>query len=237
MVVALADDTEFPRQADGLTPERPVGSSGPTRRRRWWPLGGRGRTYGSVYVGRGKHSKPPPDKDEPPSFGRYVLDVAVVLLIAFIIATAVKTWVLQPFEIPSGSMENTLQVSDRVIVEKVTYRLRDPRAGEIVTFSAPDGSGREFIKRVIAVGGQTVDVQDGVVSVDGRRLTEPYVNTRYKDDFSADAPVKVPAGTVYLMGDNRTDSSDSRAYGPQPLTHISGRAFAIYWPLSRIRGL
>jgi signal peptidase I len=235
--VAPADDTEIPRQADGLPPERPVDSSGTTHRRGWSPLGGRGRTYGSIYVGRGRHSKPPPDKDEPPSFARYVVDVAVVVLIAFIIATALKTWVLQPFEIPSGSMENTLQVSDRVVVEKVTYRFRDPKAGEVVTFSAPDGSGREFIKRVIAVGGQTVDVRDGVVYVDGARLTEPYVNTRYKDDYSADAPVKVPVGTVYVMGDNRTDSQDSRVYGPQPLNHISGRAFAIYWPVSRIRGL
>ncbi len=235
--MASADDREIPRQADGLTPERPVGSSGPERRRPRSLFGSRGRSVGSVYVGRGKHSKPPPGKDEPPSFGRYVLDVAVVVVVAFIIATALKTWVLQPFEIPSGSMENTLQVSDRVVVEKLTYRLRDPRPGEIVTFAAPDGSGREFIKRVIAVGGQTVDVQDGVVSVDGRKHIEAYVNSRYKDTYSSDAPVKVPIGMVFLMGDNRTDSSDSRAFGPQPIDHISGRAFAIYWPLSRIRGL
>jgi signal peptidase I len=235
--VAPADDTQTPRQADGLPPERPVGSSGPTHSRGWAPFGGRGRTFGSLYVGRGAHSKPPPGKDEPPSFGRYLVDVAVVVLVAFIIATALKTWVLQPFEIPSGSMENTLQVSDRVVVEKLTYRFRAPRVGDVITFAAPDGSGREFIKRVIAVGGQTVDVREGAVYVDGRKLVEPYVNTRYKDDYTADAPVKVPVGTVYVMGDNRTDSSDSRAYGPQPLNHISGRAFAIYWPISRIRGL
>jgi signal peptidase I len=225
------------RQADGLRPGRPVGSSGPDRGPRHSAPGGSGHLVGSVYVGRGRHSKPPPRKDEPPSFGRYLLDVAVVVLIAFIIATGIKTWILQPFEIPSGSMENTLQVSDRVVVEKLTYRFRSPHAGEVVTFLAPDGSGREFIKRVIAVGGQTVDVRDGAVYVNGRKLTEPYVNPRYKDTYTADGPVKVPVGRVYVMGDNRTDSEDSRVYGPQPLNHITGRAFAIYWPLSRIRAL
>ncbi len=192
---------------------------------------------GSVYVGAGRHSKPPSGTDDPPSFGRYLFDVAIVVLVAFVITTGVKTWLLQPFEIPSGSMEETLQVSDRILVEKVQLRFRGPTAGEIVTFSAPDGSPRDFIKRVIAVGGQSVDVRDGVVYVDGHRLSEPYVNTRYKDTYSSDAVVKVPVGTVFLMGDNRTDSQDSRAYGPQPLSHISGRAFAIYWPLARIRRL
>ena len=192
---------------------------------------------GSVYIGTGRHSKPPPGKDEPPTFGRYLLDVAVVVVIAFLIMTAVKTWVLQPFEIPSGSMEETLQVSDRILVDKMTFRIREPRAGDVVTFAAPDGSDREFIKRVIAVGGQTVDIRDGAVFVNGRKLSEPYVNKRYKDTYSSGGPVKVPVGTVFVMGDNRTDSQDSRVFGPRPLGQLSGRAFAIYWPIPRIRGL
>lgn len=192
---------------------------------------------GSVYVGAGRHTKPPPGKNEPPTFGRYLLDVATVVLVAFLIMTAVKTWVLQPFEIPSGSMEETLQVSDRILVDKITFRVREPRAGDVVTFPAPDGSPREFIKRVIAVGGQTVDVRDGAVFVNGRKLSEPYVNKRYKDTYNADGPVKVAIGTVFVMGDNRTDSQDSRVFGPQQLNHVSGRAFAIYWPLARVRGL
>ncbi len=171
------------------------------------------------------------------SFTRWLVEFVLLLIIAWVVAIGIKTWVLQPFIIPSESMEPTLLVNDRVLVLKFQYRFDDPRQGDIVVFGSPDGITTDYIKRIIAVGGQTVDIQSGMVYVDGQKLQEPYLDPLVRDDYSAKRKVTVPAGSVYLMGDNRPNSRDSRYFGPQPIRRILGRAFVIYWPLERIRPL
>jgi signal peptidase I len=183
-----------------------------------------------------------------------VREFVVLVVTALVIAVVVKTFVAQAFYIPSGSMLPQLQINDRVIVSKVSYRLHDPHRGDIVVFDAPGGqpaksspiveralrglvqsiglaapSTDEYIKRVVAVAGERVEGHDGRVLVDGRELTEPYLPAGVvTSDFSA---VVVPPGTVWVMGDNRTNSADSRIFGPVPRSTIVGRAFARVWPL------
>jgi signal peptidase I len=159
------------------------------------------------------------------------------MAISWLIAQGIMTYLVQRYEIPSTSMEDTLQIGDNVLVDKLSYRFSDPEPGDLVVFLAPDNPRKQWIKRVVAVGGQTVDIRDGVVYIDGDRLTEPYVNTRYPSRYESEVPVKVPADTVYLMGDNRANSQDSRYIGPQPLSRIVGRAFVICWPIDRARSL
>ena len=171
------------------------------------------------------------------SFIAWVLEFVLLVAAAFLLATAIKTWVVQPFYIPSGSMEPTLAIGDRVLVNKFVYRFSSPKRGDVVVFESPEGPRTDLIKRVIAVGGQRVEIKDGYVYVDGVKLDEPYVARERRDNYTSPTPTKVPAGFVWVMGDNRGNSADSRVIGPQPLSAILGQAFAIYWPLPRMGGL
>jgi signal peptidase I len=172
--------------------------------------------------------------EETMSFGRWLLELVVLVALAWVLALGIKTYVVQPFIIPSSSMEPTLLVSDRVLVSKFVYRFVEPKPGDIVVFVSPEDGRTDLIKRIIAVAGQTVDIRDGKVVVDGIQLVEPYVNSAYPDHYDSDAPVKIPPGTIWVMGDNRANSKDSRFIGPQPVSRVLGRAFAIYWPLGRL---
>jgi signal peptidase I len=171
----------------------------------------------------------------PPSFGRWLGQILVLVAIGAVIALGLRTFAVQFFDVPSSSMEPTLLIGDRIAVNMSAYRVEEPRRGDIVVFKSSTEASKDLVKRVVAVGGDTIDIQDGVVTVNGRRLTEPYVNKQYPDHYTAMGPVKVPAGTVYVMGDNRANSSDSRYIGPQPVPAVLGRVFAVVWPLSRIR--
>ncbi len=175
-------------------------------------------------------------RDSGPPFRRLLVELLILVALAVVLALGLKAFVVQPFSIPSSSMSPTLEVGDRVLVNRFIYRFRQPRQGDIVVLTSPDEVAMDLIKRVIAVGGQTVEVSDGIVYVDGHALDEPYVN-RQARDFSNYGPVKIPPGYVWLMGDNRTNSRDSRIFGPQPVSHLLGEAFLIYWPLSRSRAL
>lgn len=158
------------------------------------------------------------------------------LLLAIVLTIFVRTFVAEPYQIPTGSMEQTIQVGDRVIGEKVSYRFRDPQPGEVVTFvREQDGHTDTLIKRVIAVAGQTVDLRDGVVYVDGVALDEPYVGSQptlplQSDDPSIAYPYTVPEGYLWVMGDNRTNSRDSRAIGPVRVDDVTSHAVVIFWP-------
>ena len=171
------------------------------------------------------------------SLVRWVVEFVILVAAAFALATGIKAFVVQPFYIPSGSMEPTLAIGDRVLVNKFLYRFSTPRRGDVVVFASPETPATDLIKRVIATGGQTVEIKDGAVFVDGVKLDEPYVSKERRDNYSSPTPTKVPAGYVWVMGDNRGNSSDSRVIGPQPVTAILGKAFAIYWPVQRIGGL
>ncbi|MDI6900419.1 MAG: signal peptidase I [Anaerosomatales bacterium] len=171
-----------------------------------------------------------------PSGLRAVGELVAMLVLAVLLATAVKTFIVQPFAIPSASMNPTLEVGDRIVADRFTYRFTEPRPGDVVVFEAPTGDGTDYIKRVIAIAGQSVDVREGAVWIDGTALAEPYALGVTQPGPLA-LPLTVPPEHVWLMGDNREDSRDSRWFGPQPVENIVGRAFFIYWPPSGVGGV
>ena len=158
-----------------------------------------------------------------------VLLGAVLLFRVFILINAT---------IPTESMENTIMTGDMVFSEKISYYLRDPEPGDIVTFQDPEIPGRVLIKRCIAVGGQTVDLVDGRVVVDGVALDEPYTRGLPSEPLKTalgvevSYPYTVPAGHLWVMGDNRTNSNDSRYFGAIDEDTLTGRAALVYWPFS-----
>lgn len=165
--------------------------------------------------------------------------VSLVLMVAAVavITVMLRMFVFVPYEIPTGSMEETIMAGDMVFSEKITYYTRQPERGDIVTFADPEVAGRTLIKRVIATEGQTVDLIDGHVYVDGEQLVEPYTHgkeswplTRTAIDVEVTFPYTVPSKCVWVMGDNRTASQDSRYFGAIPASSITGRAAMIYWP-------
>lgn len=180
---------------------------------------------------RGKHSR-------PGGLVRDIIEFIIIIVVAVLLAVFVLNFVARPYEIPSGSMLETIQLKDRVLSEQVSYYLGEPEQGQIVTFREIDDPDTTLIKRVIAVGGQTVDIKDGAVYVDGKKLDEPYTLGKPTEPLVSNAgieyPFQVPEGHIWCMGDNRTDSADSRVFGPVPVENVTGHAFLRYWPLSRI---
>ena len=167
-----------------------------------------------------------------------VVEFALTIAVAFLVAQAVRTWVIQPYVVPTGSMLPTIQLHDQVLANKFLYDFEKPVSGDIVVFDNPtsDPMALTLIKRVIATGGQTVDLQNGRVVVDGTALVEPYTYGQPSDPLMGSRirfPVDIPKDYVWLMGDNRTESQDSRWFGPVSLTAVRGKAFFTYWPLSR----
>jgi signal peptidase I len=166
---------------------------------------------------------------------RGILDWLVVIVIAVAVALLLRAFVLQAFWIESGSMETTLEVRDRVMISRLSYRVGDPGAGDIIVFDRPEGLGgetRDLIKRVIAVEGETVEGRDGAVFVNGIELVEPYLDPGITTSYFA--PTLVPDDHVWVMGDNRNRSSDSRVFGPIPVDDIAGKTFFRFWPLDRL---
>ena len=154
-----------------------------------------------------------------------------LLVVAAAALLAVRSFVAEPFKIPSQSMAPTLVRGDQVIVDKLAH----PGVGDLVVFHAPS-SGEIMLKRVVAVGGDTVAIEDGVLYVDGRRRAEPYTDPDAIDSVYF-GPVKVAPGALFVLGDNRADSKDSRDLGPVPVGDVIGRASARIWPPSRWGGL
>jgi signal peptidase I len=173
------------------------------------------------------------------------------IVIAVILALFVRTWAVQAFKIPTGSMENNLLIGDHLLVNKFVFgpsatgveRLllptREIRRGDIVVFKYPDEPERDFIKRVIGLPGETIELKNKKVHVDGRPLDEPYVHflEPASDDGEVTSfdvrerygPVRVPPGQYFVMGDNRDNSQDSRYWGFLPRDYVKGRALMIYW--------
>jgi signal peptidase I len=176
------------------------------------------------------------DNEQPkPSTGRQILETIVMVAIAFAVAQLVKTYLVQPFVVPSGSMIPTIQEGNRVLAEKTTYRFtRGPEYLDIAVFKNPAGNPPILIKRVIATGGQTVDLREGKVFIDGAPLDEPYTHSlpSLPEDPTITYPYTVPDDSVWMMGDNRTNSGDSREFGPVKVSEVMGRAVWTYWPPS-----
>jgi signal peptidase I len=175
---------------------------------------------------------------------RSAVEWAAVIVGALVVALVVKTFLFQAFYIPSGSMEPTLKKGDRVLVNKLSYDLHDVHRGDIIVFRLPkdkvgaDGI-RDLIKRVIGLPGEVIESREGHVYIDGKRLKEPYLPRGVLTDDPPVEKQRVPKGTVFVMGDNRDNSADSRFAnrGPIPIDTIIGRAFVEVWPPSDVGGL
>lgn len=174
---------------------------------------------------------------EEQSTFRTIIETVVLVALAFLLAQGIKAFIVQPFKIPSGSMISTIDIGDRVLADKLTYRFRAPRRGDIVVVDDPTGVYPALIKRVIATGGEMVDLRDGSVYVDGKELSEPYTRGRPSYPQTIPMPVRVPQSSLWLMGDNRTGSTDSRTFGPVPVSAVQAHAFATYWPLTKMGAL
>jgi signal peptidase I len=185
------------------------------------------------------HNTPQPDDDryldpqDRQSLGRWLLEMVVLFAVAFLLAQGVKTWVVQPYVIPSGSMIPAIAIGDHVLVNKFVYDFSPPQRGDVVILDDPTGETPMLIKRVIGVAGERVDVHDGSVYINGVKLVEPYTYGKPSLPGPYPLPTVVPNGYVWVMGDNRTNSQDSRWIGPQPVSAIHGKAFFTYWPLDR----
>lgn len=204
----------------------------------------REQTITSPRIPGGKHARPRSPAQ------RALIEWGVVLVGAVIVVVVVRTFFVQAFYIPSASMQPTLRKNDRVLVNKLSYTLHSVHRGDVVVFDRPScdaantpvwasceatGQIKDLIKRVVGLPGDTITVQDDHVLVDGKRLSEPYTHglpTRLICSFPG--TYRVPKGDVFVMGDNRTNSTDSRCFGPISEKIIVGRAFVRVWPLSRI---
>lgn len=186
-------------------------------------------------------------------------EIPFLIVIALVVAVIIKTFLIQAFYIPSASMRDTLLEGDRVMVNKLAYRFGEPSGGDVIVFDSPldpDGESESFfgaivrhigealglstpdsalIKRVIATEGQIIEISSNTVLIDGTAIDEPYLRNRVQmGDFG---PFTVPDGHVFVMGDNRNQSEDSRRFGPVSVDDIIGRAFVRVWPPSRWGGL
>jgi signal peptidase I len=171
-----------------------------------------------------------------PSGTRQVVEWIVILVAALTVAILVKTFLIQAFFIPSGSMEPTLKPGDRVLVNKLSYELHSIHRGDIVVFkrppSEPNPAINDLIKRVIGLPGDRIEARQGMVYINGQALSEPYLPP---GTVTTGLPLTtVPAGQYFVLGDNRGDSADSRVIGPIARHLIVGRAFIRVWPLSGI---
>ena len=170
-----------------------------------------------------------------PKKGGGLLEFLVILLVAFALVFGfVKPFVLEAFRVPSESMVPTLEVGDRFLANKFIYRMSEPERGDVIVFRSVEGGDEDLVKRIVAVAGDEVSVENGVLRVNGEPQDEPYTNKGFPDDGSFFGPTRVPEGEVFVMGDNRANSRDSRFFGPVPLENIEGEAFASFWPPSRI---
>lgn len=169
----------------------------------------------------------------------YFIFLAVLVLF---FAWLVHTRALQPYEIPSGSMEPTIMTNDKVLAEKFSYMFGQPKRGDIVTFDDPHINSRVLIKRIIAMDGDVVDLKNGYVYINGERQDEPYADGKSYplDTTGADPityPYTVPEGYMWVMGDNRENSSDSRYFGSVPKSSIISRAFVVLYPFEHFKGI
>ncbi|HEV8354285.1 MAG TPA: signal peptidase I [bacterium] len=158
-------------------------------------------------------------------------------IFAAVLSLVIITFVVQAFYIPSGSMEPTLQVGDRILVSKLSYRLGAIHRGDVIVFHYPLNPDKDFVKRVVGLGGERVELKDGVVLINGQPISELYPTALAGGDRSCTSnygPQRVPADNLFVLGDNRCNSEDSRFFGYVPLPNVIGKALFIYWPVSRL---
>jgi len=193
-----------------------------------------------------------------------IVELVVIIVVALGLALAIQAWVIKPYRIPSGSMEPTLHIGQRVLVDRIGTHFGDPHVGEIAVFHPPEGATQEvcgggqrvapggapcsqpvdkeasvnFIKRIVAGPGDTIKIVEGHVIRNGKREKDPYISNTCANNANRgctmSTPIRIPADHWFMMGDNRGESDDSRFWGPVPRDNIIGGAFATYWPPNRI---
>ena len=181
--------------------------------------------------------------------GTWAIELGIVVVVAVVIAILLRTFVVATYSIPSGSMEPTLQVGDRIVVDKLSYDLHGIDRGNIIVFSTPPKENcagppvSDLVKRVIGLPGETISVSGGRVYINGKHLPEPWLPQSEKNattpgpssaGYALHHPYQIPSGYVYVMGDNRTESCDSRYWGPITKSSIVGKVDLRIWPLSSI---
>jgi signal peptidase I len=203
-----------------------------------------------------KLAVPETEKPKRPTFWQSVREVLVILVIAALVAILIQSFFIKAFIIPSSSMSPTLQIGDRVMVDRLTYYFRKPRRGDIIVFRYPPTSSHAmnttnpfywpfeqigetlhlthrtssspYVKRVIATEGETMEFRNGQLYVNGERINEDY---KVPDNYNM-PPTKIPEGQLFCMGDNRPNSRDSRYWGTVPIRSVIGKVFLIWWPPS-----
>ncbi|MEA1964277.1 MAG: signal peptidase I [Candidatus Aerophobetes bacterium] len=165
---------------------------------------------------------------------RWLKEAVETIVIAFVLAFLIRTFVVEAFYIPSGSMRPTFQIGDRIMAYKVLYKLEDVERGDIIIFKYPLNEKKNFVKRVIGLPGDEVLIRDKKVYVNGKLLDESYAvhSDSWNSGFPRDeyGPVEVPLNSLFVMGDNRDSSEDSRYWGFVPEDNLIGKTFLIYWP-------
>ena len=182
---------------------------------------------------------------------RVAIDWILTIVGAIAIVLAIKAWVVNPYRIPSSSMEPTLhcarpgsgceaRFSDRVLACRICMHFGGPHRGDIIVFKTPPlakercGAGGTFVKRLIALPGETIQEKKGYIFIDGKKLIEPYIKPDRRDTGTSYPAKVIPPGMYFMMGDNRTQSCDSREWGTVPKKNLIGKVFAVYWPPNRI---
>ena len=168
----------------------------------------------------------------PPIIRRSIVETLDACIFAAVLSLVIITFVIQAFYIPSGSMEPTLMINDRILVAKFLYRFEPVARGDVIVFRYPLNTQRDFVKRVVGQPEDRVQLKEGVVYVNENRISE--TGYTIKPDFGNYGPVTVPSGQYFVLGDNRNNSEDSRFFGYVPRANIIGRAVFIYWPPQRI---
>ncbi|MEW6723737.1 MAG: signal peptidase I [Bacillota bacterium] len=163
---------------------------------------------------------------------RWAWELFQTIALALVLAVVIRAYVVITYRVDGPSMENTLHSGERLFVNRMVYRFRPPERGEIIVFSYPLDPSRDFIKRIVGLPGDRVEMRQGVVYINGEPLEEPYLSRRPPSNFP---PVVVPENSVFVLGDNRGNSEDSRYFGAVPYELIKGPIFLRYWPLGSFR--
>jgi signal peptidase I len=216
------------------------------------PEGGSNSAYRAIYAGLRMDAAGPRAGGRPPAPYPYtaglvtrrplgcLFEIVETLVLTLIIFFVIQTFVAQPYRVEQQSMERTLEPDQYVLVDKLTPRIDDYSRGDIVVFEPPEawvqgGPKTPFIKRVIGVAGETIEIKDGAVFVDGTRLEEPYTYDLQPTTANDEPAIwVVPEDELFVMGDHRAASADSRAFGPIERSTVIGRAWLRYWPISTL---
>lgn len=178
-------------------------------------------------------------KNLSPEVKQQIREWVETIVIAAALAFFVRTFIVAAFKIPTGSMKPTLMEGDKIFVNKFIYRFSAPKRGDIIVFKYPEDPKKDYVKRLIAFGGEMVEIKDGEILIDEKEVLIPSIKDVYyynRDPYGKEGEkLKVPANSFYALGDNSSNSRDSREWGFVPKKNLVGKAFVIWWPVTRAR--